>query len=244
MNTIRSLLLVLALSAGSLSAQLIYTPGPLTPTVFDAMRADTAFVNSTLLNLGSVSGGPDGDGTILAFNYAGLSFNAIPNLSSSPSDLQVGPGFFADVFYLGKDSSDDNSFGSESTLLGADGMVLFPSYGSLTTNSWTITGASPTDLIFYHQGSFDWLKHTMDEVPYFTTFVASDTNYQYIIFGIDDRGTQLQDFDDGVFGVRLNLVEVAELEPVPEPSTYGMIAGAALIALVLSRRMRSKANSI
>ncbi len=237
--------IVLAIFAGSLAhAQLIYSPGPVIDAPFTAMKADTAFVNNTLLNLGSVNAVPDGDGTILAFNYAGLSFNAIPNLGSSPSDLQVGAGFFADVIFLGKDSADNNTFGSESTLLGVGNQALFPTYGPASTNSWTISAAAATDLIFWHQdNSMGGIKYDMSDILAFTTFTASDVNYTYYIFGIDDRRTSLQDFDDGVFGVRLNNQPIG-IEAVPEPSTFGLIGGAALLGIVSYRRLKQKAVAV
>lgn len=239
-----SVFVLAALAASSSFGQLIYSPGPAVVAPYTAMKADGAFVNSTLLNLGSVNGVPDGDGSILAFNYAGLSFNAIPNLEASPSELQVGGGFFADVVFLAKDSIDNNEFGSESSLLGAGSMSLFPSYGAASTNSWRITAAAPTDLIFWHQdNSMGGARYDMSDILTFTTFTASDLNFTYYIFGIDDRRTSLQDFDDGVFGVRINNQPVG-LEAVPEPSTYGLIGGFALIGLVALRRLRSKTAAV
>ncbi len=237
--------IVLAIFAGSLAhAQLIYTPGPAVVSSFSAMKADAPFVANTLLNLGSVNAVPDGDGAILAFNYAGLSFNAIPNLGSNPSDIQVGAGFFADVIFLGKDSADDNTFGSEATLLGVGNQALFPTYGAGSNNTWHITAAVATDLIFWHQdNSMGGAKFSMSDTLAFTTFTASDIDYTYYIFGIDDRRTSLQDFDDGVFGVRLNNQPVG-IEPVPEPSTYGLIGAAALIGIVAYRRTKQKAVAV
>lgn len=244
-SSFRSIVLVLALCAGSAYGQLVYNP-VVAPTVFANMKLDATFVNNTLLNLGAFAPVPDFDGQIHSFNFGGLTFNNIPNLDVLPtSDIQVGAGFFADVIFLAKDSADSNNIGSESSLLGASNQVLYAGYGAGSTQAWRITANTPTDLIFWHQDtSWDNIKYTMNDPLHFTTFTAADANFQYYIFGIDDRGTTLQDFDDGVFGVRLNLQPVGDIVPVPEPSTYGLIAGGALLALVTFRRIKAKAVAV
>lgn len=244
-NTLQSLVLALVFVAGtSAHAQLAYAPVA-TPTLFANMKADASFVNNTLLNLGTFAPVPDFDGQLHSFTFAGLTFNNIPNLDpTSPSDIQVGPGFFADVTFLAKDSADNNNFGSESTALGVGNQTLFASYGAGSTQSFRITAPSVTDVIFWHQDtSWDNIKWLMNDPLHFTTFTASTATDLYYIFGVDDRGTMLQDFDDGVFGVRLNLQPVG-LEPVPEPSTYGVIGAAALLGIVAFRRVRQKSIAI
>jgi hypothetical protein len=241
---LRSLALVLALCAGSAFGQLIYNPVA-TPTLFANMKADGAFVANTLLNLGTFAPVPDFDGQLHSFSFAGLTFNNIPNLDVAPSDIQVGPGFFADVTFLAKDSADVNNIGSEASLLGASNQVLFAGYGAGSTQSVRITANAATDVIFWHQDtSWDNIKYTMNDMLHFTTFTASDVNFQYYIFGIDDRGTVLQDFDDGVFGVRLNLQPVGDILPVPEPSTYGLVGAFALLGAVAYRRVKTKAAAV
>ncbi len=249
-NTLRSfaLVLVLALCAGSASAQLNYTPS-VGPAQFLAMKADTTFVNNTLLNLGTFAPEPDFDGQLHSFTFAGLTFNNIPNLDpTSPSDLQVGAGFFADVVFLAKDSADSNNIGSESSLLGASNQVLYANYGAASTAQWRIGATLATDLVFWHQDtSTNSVKYTMDDPLHFTTFTASDVNFTYYIFGVDDRGQMspgLQDYDDAVFGVRINNQPVGDIAPVPEPSTYGLIGAFALLGIVTFRRLNVKAAAL
>lgn len=245
-NTLlRTVALVLALCASSAFGQLIYNPIA-TPTLFANMRADGTFINNVLLELGTAAPVPDFDGQLHNFTFGGLTFNNIPNLDVAPtSDIQVGPGFFADVTFLAKDSVDVNSIGSESSLLGVGNQILFASYGIGSTQSVRVTANAVTDLIFWHQDtSWDNIKYTMNDVLHFTTFTASDANFQYYIFGIDDRGVTMQDFDDGVFGVRLNLQPVGEIIPVPEPSTYGLVGAFAMLGVTAYRRMRAKAAAV
>jgi len=252
MNTIRQFLIVLALCFGigaSSYAQLNYTSDTATIAPFTAMKADTAFVNNTLLNLGTFAPMPDFDGQLHSFSFGGLTFNNIPNLDpASPSDIQVGAGFTADVLFLASDHSDTDNLGAESSLLGASNQTLYPGFGPSSTLSWHISAPVATDLVFWMQDAsiFGTTKFTMDDVLHFTTFTAVDLNFRYYIFGIDDRGVSspgLQDYDDGVFGVRLNLVPVG-LEAVPEPSTYGIVAGACLLGLVAWRRASRKAQAV
>lgn len=246
--TLHSLALVLALVAGSAHGQLIYSSSNTPIAPFTAMKADAAFVNNTLLNLGTFAPMPDFDGQLHSFSFGGLTFNNIPNLDpTSPSDLQVGAGFFADVVFLAKDSADSNNLGSESSLLGASNQVLYANYGAGSTLTWHITAAAATDLVFWHQDVItDGFKYTMNDPNHWTTFIASDVDWTYLIFGIDDRGPispGLQDYDDGVFGVRINNVPVG-LEAVPEPSAYGL-AGAVLAGVIIGfTKLKRKAEAV
>lgn len=240
-NTSRLLsAIVLAITlAGSAFGQLNYSSDASGVALFNGYKADGAFVTSTLLNLSSVT----------SFTKGGLTFNLIPNLDpSSPSDIQVGPGFTVDVQALASNHGDLDNFGSESSLLGAGNQTLYPNFGPASTLTWHINAPSVTDVVFWDQDVTisGMTKFTMDDPLAFRTYTAADINYLYYIFGIDDRrntpGSD-HDYNDMVVGVRLNLQPVG-IEAVPEPSTYGALGGAALAVITAVRRIRKKGHAV
>jgi hypothetical protein len=223
------------LFAVSLKGQLLYTSDLAAVSPYDGYKADAPFVSGTLLNLGLLN----------TFTKSGLTFNLIPNLSPiSPSDLRVGAGFTADVKFLAESHADSDVFGGEQNLLGLGNQVLY-NFGPASNTTWHITAAAATDLIFWTQdNSFGpATKFDMADILHFRTFTAADLLFTYYIFALDDRGSQLVDYNDGVVGVRINNRPVG-LESVPEPSTFGIIGGAALLGIVALRRIKRQSSAI
>jgi hypothetical protein len=237
-NKIITLLGLAAFAAGSASAQLIYTNEGITspPSTIRANAPDVAAL------LG-------GDATAAGFTLGslpGLTFNNITG-TLAPNEFTVGfnGSFtqFAEVSYLAKSSQDSNNFVSFGLATG--NTTLFANYSATTTNTWRIDGT----------GSSVLPANTIDFKHFDTTFGTNgdqfntsifhwdlstdDPNYNYYVAFVDDRASDAatRDFNDGIFLVRVNTLQIGFI-PVPEPSTYAMTGGLALLALIAVRKYR------
>lgn len=184
-----------------------------------------------------------------SFTAAGLEFSLISNYALN--DIVVGNGvdgsFFANVSFIGRESLPTNNFGVSDAglgLYGGTGITLFSAYNVALPYATTknITAATYTEANFWHARDEAPYNGTffMDDVLSFRTWEAIDTdaNRIYTIFGIDDLRSAAIDFNDGVFLVERNLNPVDFDNPVPEPSTYGLIGAGILLAVVALRRKR------
>lgn len=182
------------------------------------------------------------------FTTAGITFTNVSNYSLG--DIVIGSGdlgtFNAQVSYLGRESVDTNwfgvqdGFGTSTALYAPYNEASEPISYSLTSDTYTTIDFWHSDLVAPYTGTF-W----MDDDQSFRTWEAIDVanNMIYTIFGIDDRRVSFVDFDDGAFLVSRNLNPVG-LEPVPEPSTYGLMGAGALLALALYRRRKAKTQPV
>lgn len=201
--------------------------------------------------------------TLLSAGLTSFSLNTIPTAGTFneivpfADEFRVGfNGTFdvkLEVAFLTRDAVDNDILGAGYGF--ADGnyaagdpgnVTLFSNYGSLSTNTFLITGTSAlTDIVnFWHVDSSVGMTGDQTNPNIFQWFQATDDpTYNYYVVRVDDRGSDpsTKDFNDGVFLVRINTAPVG-FEPVPEPSTYGM-AGVVLIGVVAAVRRRSKANA-
>lgn len=220
-----SLALAFALPA---SAQLTVT-SQATSNPALALQADGALLGYLQTNAAS-------------FTSAGLTFFNIGN--PMLGDYVIGSGdlgtYFADVSYLQKESVDRNFFGVQDGYGTSVGLYT-PYDDSQRPASFHLSSATYTTVDFWHADQVAPFLGTywQDDPASFRAWEAVDVeaNRIYTIFGIDDRRSQLQDWNDGSFLITRNLNPIA-LEPVPEPSTYGILGAAALLGLALIRRRR------
>jgi hypothetical protein len=184
-----------------------------------------------------------------SFTAAGLEFSLISNYALN--DIVIGNGvdgaFFANVSFLGRESLPTNNFGVSDAglgIYGGTGMTLFSAYNVALPYSTTmnITAATYMEANFWHARDESPYNGTffMDDVLSFRTWEAIDTdaNRIYTIYGIDDLRSAAIDFNDGVFLVERNLSPVAFENPVPEPSTFGLMGAGILLAVAAYRRKR------
>jgi hypothetical protein len=221
----------------SLKAQLTYS-SDLATNIFTTMRADAPFVNTTLLNVGS----------LISFGYGTLTFNLIPNFDpTSPSDLQVGPGFGMSVNEVSSFHADNDNFGARRGI-GVDDQLLYGNIGPASNLTWHINAAVLSDVDFYAQDLTvsGATKFSMNDVLSWRTFTATDGLFNYHMLFNDDRRALLgSDHDYNDFGIGLiQSVEPVGLESVPESSTYGLIGGAVLLGMVALRRIKRQSSAI
>lgn len=225
----KSLLILLALATASVaSAQLTVT--------VQAPSALAVSIQSSATDQASLTAIYPFAPTLVA---GGITFDLVPNFNIG--DIVVGSGFlgsfFADISYVGKESIDFNSLGVSD---GVTNTLLYNPYSSASkSTSFHITAPTYTEADFYHidglMGGLVWEDNPVHFVTYESVNVAA--NKIYDILGIDDRGTQYIDFNDGVFLLERNLNPVG-FTPVPEPSTYAVCGGLVLLGLIAYRKLR------
>lgn len=230
MNKIKLSVIALAFSIVSIaSAQLIVTPTG--PTALSLAINGSASDQAKLDTIGQTNP--------LSVVLGGLTFNAIPNFDT----FNVSPGFFADVSFVGRMEIDtDNLFVQASG--GAPVTLYAPYSASSAAVSMHLTGN--TDFSILHQDA-SFGAHSLyaqSDTLVFKFYEAIDVASNRIIdlLLVDDRRSDplTVDFNDGRFIVEQNLNPVG-IEPVPEASTYGLVGGGLLLALVAFRRRRQAA---
>lgn len=225
---------ILLLTLATASAQLTSTTIATSSTV-NAIRSD--------LNLNWLTSNTP------SFTAGGILFESIPN--PLLGDFAVGVGelgeFYAEVSFLGRDSLRPNHFGVSSEgggFTAPDSITLFFDYTSadfpltkrLTADAYTVAD-------FWHyrdQVGYTGSFYQDDNLSFRTwQYVDVDANLQYTLFGIDDLRSEQIDFNDGAFLVVTNTVGIALQNPVPEPSTFGLIGAAILVGLIALKKRKS-----
>jgi hypothetical protein len=242
LRTISSLFALAVLSASASYAQLTYSNEG--STAFGGDERSNAGDQVILGNLGSLS-------TFTLASLPGLTFTDVSG-TVTPADFGVGNnGSFdvsAEVAFVYRSAADLDTLITFGNGNAGDASIIYSSdnaAGLLNTTKIGGTGSTSSAL---NQIEFQWNDHVTDQesqladtngVKIFES--TDDPNYNYFVFGNEDRKGNLDaDFNDFNFLVRINTSEVG-FTPVPESSTYGMVAAAGLLVLVATRRFKRKA---
>lgn len=169
----------------------------------------------------------------------GLEFSLIPNLDT----YTVSPGFFADVSFVGRNEVDVDNLFVQATV-GAPISLYSPWTESSKAVSFHLTGNTDFSLMFQDSSFGSHSLFSQSDPLSVVFYEAIDVAHNRLIdlLLVDDRRTEYIDFNDGRFLVETNLNPVG-IEPVPEPSTYGLIGASVLLGLVAFRRRMSHRNA-
>lgn len=205
-----------------------------------AISNDSAFINA--IKDPNVVGSP-------SYVAGGITFSLVPNLALDSMSIGTGPSgaFEANVSYVYSSENDVDSFGvTDASLKGETngGIGIFnPFTGNTAADlTFSVLVTDPTGMSALNLWAYDaqFPGTVFQNSSNFLTYQGVDlaTNQLDTLFFYDDRNQHdpaSVDHNDGLFLVQENLLPIG-LNPVPEPSTYGLWGGALALSLAFMKR--------
>lgn len=237
MKSVKSITIfaLVALICSSAMAQLIATSVPLS-SIAVSIRADTAFVNSTLLNVNS---------SVAGFTWNSYNFASISPLSAQ--SLKVG--VYSDgiyklkLSYIAEDSVGENIIGIGNSVANSVSSNLFSTYQA-NNFSYDITASTATFADIHNSNLQYNASSWQSDSNHFKWFISYNNNGPIFLIFNDDLGHSItgsdHDYNDSVILVETFYTPFqdtpGEPVPVPESSAMAFFAGLGLLIVAAFKK--------